>query len=52
MPNDGDGDETNDFEDIREVEVQIVAQRKGGFTDTLMSKTLTSRVQIRNLALK
>ncbi len=52
MPNDGDADISNDFEDIREVEIQIVAQRKGGSIQTLLTKTLTSRVQVRNLALR
>lgn len=52
MPSDADADLTNDFEDIREVEIQIVAQRRGGLTSGFLSKTISSRVQVRNLALR
>lgn len=52
MPDDTDADLTNDFEDIREVEIQIVAQRRGGTTSGFLSKTISSRVQVRNLALR
>jgi type IV pilus assembly protein PilW len=58
LPDDADADDTNDFADIREVEVQVQAVRSGQrdqdadvmgrFTDT----TVTSRVKVRNLAFR
>lgn len=52
MPDDGDEDGTNDFDDIREVEIQIVARGSSGFGGQYPSRTLNSRVQVRNLAIQ
>jgi prepilin-type N-terminal cleavage/methylation domain-containing protein len=52
MPDNGDEDDTNDLEDIREVEIQIVARRNEGYGKFLPSKVLTSRVVVRNLAIR
>jgi prepilin-type N-terminal cleavage/methylation domain-containing protein len=52
MPDDTDDDDSNDFADIREVEIQVVALRSGGYGDTFGSRTLTSQVLVRNLALQ
>jgi type IV pilus assembly protein PilW len=40
------------LEDIREVEIQLVSKRKPGFGKQMLSKTIASSVQIRNLALR
>lgn len=49
LPDDGDGDDTNDFDDIREVVVEVVAQRRSDYGGGSPLRALTSRVQIRNL---
>lgn len=51
MPDDVDADQTNDIADIREVQIQVVAQRSAGPDDGFTSRALTSRVLVRNLAL-
>ena len=51
MPDDGDADQTNDIADIREVQIQVVAQRSAGSGEGFTSRALTSRVLVRNLAL-
>lgn len=52
MPNDGDGSNQNDFEDIREVEIQITAKWGLAISQGIRGRTLTSRVQVRNMAMK
>lgn len=62
LPSDADGDDRNDFEDIREVEIQIIAERAGetgqgagereGVMERFIDTTLTSRVKVRNLDLR
>jgi type IV pilus assembly protein PilW len=51
LPNDADADDTNDLDDVREVEIEVIAQRMAGFGEGSTSKILRSRVQVRNLAL-
>jgi type IV pilus assembly protein PilW len=50
-PDDSDADLTNDIANIREVQIQIVAQRNAGPGEGFTSRVLTSRVLVRNLAL-
>ncbi len=51
MPDDVDADQTNDIANIREVQIQVVAQRNAGPDEGFTSRALTSRVLVRNLAL-
>lgn len=52
LPSDVDGDDTNDFEDIREVEIQIAAKGDSVVIEGMQPRILTSCVQVRNLALR
>lgn len=49
LPNDAVEGQT--FQDIREIQMAVTSERRPGFATAFSSRTLTSKVQVRNLAL-
>jgi type IV pilus assembly protein PilW len=52
LPDDTDGDMSNDFSEVREVEIQVQANRQSESLERFREMTLSSRVKVRNLSMR